>query len=69
MNEETPKLRLLKVVVQPVFAVDDGHSLTERAAEPVVVPASEWADYPTTGFAEAMRSLQEELDRGAGLGG
>lgn len=39
-------LRLLKVVVQPVFAVDDGKSLEEQTSQPITVAASEWPDFP-----------------------
>jgi hypothetical protein len=42
------KLRLVKVVLQPVFVIDDGGSLEENAAEPITVSAAEWADYPAT---------------------
>ena len=56
------RLRLLKVIVQPVFAVDDGEALTETAAEPVVVSPADWPTYPTTGFAEAFTALQAQCD-------
>jgi hypothetical protein len=65
-----PKLRLLKVIVQPVFAVDDGESLSEQAAQPIVVPAAEWPTYATTNFVQAMEDLQAQLDaatQGAGI--
>lgn len=56
-----PKLRLLKVIVQPVFVLDDGESLTEQVAEPVAVPPSEWPTYPTEGFARGVAALSEQL--------
>ncbi len=56
------KLRLLKVIVQPVFAVDDGETLTESPAEPVVVKPEDWPTYPTTQFVEAVAALQAQLD-------
>jgi hypothetical protein len=56
------KLRLLKVIVQPVFVVDDGETLTERITEPVVVPASEWPTYPTEGFARGFEALRKEVE-------
>ena len=56
------KLRLLKVIVQPVFVVDDGENLTEQATDPVVVSAKDWPDYPTTGFAAAVERLEQSLD-------
>jgi hypothetical protein len=57
-----PRLRLLKVIVQPVFAVDDGESLSEQAAQPIVVQAAEWPTYATTNFVQAMEDLQAQLD-------
>jgi hypothetical protein len=56
------KLRLLKVIVQPVFAVDDGETLTETSAEPVTVTPADWPTYPTTRFIEALNTLQTQLD-------
>ena len=58
-------LRLLKVVVQPVFAIDDGETLTETTAEPVVVASADWPTYPATRFLEAVDELQAQLDTGA----
>jgi hypothetical protein len=58
-------LRLLKVVVQPVFAIDDGETLTETTAEPVVVASADWPSYPATRFLEAVNELQAQLDTGA----
>lgn len=56
------KLRLLKVIVQPVFAVDDGKTLVETPAEPVVVSPADWPTYATTQFVEAFKALQAQLD-------
>lgn len=56
------RLRLLKVIVQPVFAIDDGETLTETTAEPVVVAAADWPTYPATRFLDAVDALQAELD-------
>jgi hypothetical protein len=57
------KLRLLKVLVQPVFVLDDAEAgLTEVVAEPVTVSAQEWMTYPSTGFSEAFQALREQLD-------
>jgi hypothetical protein len=58
------RLRLLKVIVQPVFAIDDGETLAETSAEPIVVTPAEWPTYPTTGFVEAVDVLQTQLDGG-----
>jgi hypothetical protein len=36
------RLRLVKVVCQPVFVVDDGESLAEQVAQPIEVGAADW---------------------------
>jgi hypothetical protein len=56
------KLRLLKVIVQPVFVVDDGEQLLEQAAEPVSVTAAEWPTYASTSFADAFEQLRNQVE-------
>jgi hypothetical protein len=60
------KLRLVRVVVQPEFVVDDGENLTPftegDAALTAVVTAKAWPDYPTTGFADAVKKLESDLN-------
>ena len=56
------KLRLLKVIVQPIFAIDDGETLTETPADPVVVRPGDWPTYPTTQFVDAVDALAVQLD-------
>jgi hypothetical protein len=56
------KLRLLKVIVQPVFVVDDGEQLVEQTAEPVVVSPADWPTFATTAFLDGVQQLQEQLD-------
>ena len=56
------KLRLLKVICQPIFVLDDGENLTEQAAEPVSVPAAEWPTYPTEAFARSFETLRREVE-------
>lgn len=56
------KLRLLKVIVQPVFVVDDGETLTEHPAQPVTVAPADWPTYATTTFVEGFAELQARLD-------
>ncbi len=58
------KLRLLKVICQPVFVLDDGETLVEQPAQPVVVPAHEWPTYPTTAFAESFEQLRRQVEDG-----
>ncbi len=59
------KLRLLKVIVQPVFVLDDGETLIEQAGQPVEVPASEWPTFATGAFAEGFNALRQQIE-GAG---
>lgn len=57
------RLRLLKVLVQPVFVVDDGDSLTERPGNPVEVPASQWRAFGAGSFSpEDIAALQAQID-------
>lgn len=55
------KLRLVKVVVQPHFVLDDGEVLSEQVAQPVEVKASEWPTYATTTFVQATEDLERSL--------
>ena len=54
--------RLLKVIVQPVFVLDDGEHLAELIIDPVVVPAADWPTYPTVGFAAAVEMLRSQFE-------
>jgi hypothetical protein len=56
------RIRLLKVIVQPVFVVDDGERLIEQVAEPVTVNPTDWPTFATTTFVEGMAALQAQLD-------
>jgi hypothetical protein len=63
------KLRLVKVMVQPVFMVDDGETLTEIEHAAIAIPAAEWPTYSSERFpreTEAWeKSLNEELPSSA----
>lgn len=56
------RLRLLKVIVQPVFVVDDGENLVEHAVDPVVVTSEDWPTYPTGGFAAGFAALRSQVE-------
>lgn len=57
------RLRLLKVMVQPVFVVDDGEALAEQPGQTVEVPAAAWRAFGETSFnTEEMATLQEQYD-------
>lgn len=39
------RLRVLKLIVQPVCLADDGETLSEVPVAPVEVPYARWADF------------------------
>lgn len=63
------KLRLVKVLVQPVVMLDDGTTLTEVEHPAVAIPAEEWATYSSDRFPAEMaaweKALNEPLASGA----
>jgi hypothetical protein len=62
------KVRLLKVVVQPVFVLDDGDELTEVQHPATVIPAAEWPTYSSERFPSEVAEWQAKLDAEAGEG-
>jgi len=57
------RVRLLKVLVQPVFALDDGENLDPMPEHRVVeIPASEWPTYSSERFPREMVQMQRDLD-------
>lgn len=58
---KTPKLRLVKVIVQPLFVLDDGESITEVEHGAVAIPAKEWPTYYDR-FAREVEEWQKRLD-------
>lgn len=50
------RLRLLKVIVQPVFVEDDGENLTERPTDAKAIAAAEWPEF-VAGFEQSMAEL------------
>jgi hypothetical protein len=56
------RLRLLKVIVQPVFVLDDGETLSEVTPQPFVVTAKEWPTYPVDGFLRQFAEAEEQFN-------
>lgn len=52
------RLRLVKVVVQPFYVVDDGDTLTEANAQPLSVAAADWPGLPE--LLELQRAAREQ---------
>lgn len=56
------RLRLVKVIVQPVFVLDDGEDIVEINHQPTVIPASEWPTYSSVRFPRELKEWQAHLD-------
>lgn len=58
-----PRLRLVKVIVQPVVVLDDGHNLREVQTQTIEVVPAEWPDFPAK-LAEQMARADIHEDAG-----
>lgn len=57
-----PRLRLVKVVVQPVLVLDDGDTLQEVQSTAVEVMAADWSRWSAESFSEpGLAKLRDEL--------
>jgi hypothetical protein len=57
------ELRLLKVIVQPVFVLfDDSGGASEIVPQPITVSSAEWPTFAAGGFEEATHALRDELE-------
>ncbi|MDB5165318.1 MAG: hypothetical protein JWM00_208 [Candidatus Saccharibacteria bacterium] len=47
-----PKIqaRLLKIVVQPIFVMDDGTTIEEATGQPITVAAKDWQAFTANAF-------------------
>ena len=61
------QLRLLKVLVQPVFVYEDPDGVMTEITlpQPALVTAKEWPGYATGRFLEAQAALQAEFNAAA----
>lgn len=59
------RIRLVKVVVQPVFMIDDGVNITEVEQPPVAIPAAEWPTYSNERFPREVAEWQERINAGS----
>jgi hypothetical protein len=60
-----PRIRLVKVVIQPVVMLEEDGELVEVDHPPVVVPAAEWPTYSSERFPREIQEWQERLDAAA----
>ena len=56
------KLRLVKVLVQPVFVLDDGETVTELEHGAIAIPAAEWPTYSSERFPAEVAAWQTQID-------
>ena len=57
------KLRLVKVIVHPVFVIDDGQNIEEMPLHPpVTIPAAEWSSYSAERFPREVIAWQQRLE-------
>lgn len=56
------RLRLVKVLVQPVFVLDDGETLTEITGQAGTVSAAEWPSYATERFLKQVSEAEVALN-------
>ena len=57
------KARLIKVLVQPVFVIDDGENIEEVEHPVVVIPAQEWPMYSGSRFQREVKAWEAELNQ------
>ncbi|MCU1361265.1 MAG: hypothetical protein JWN99_2554 [Ilumatobacteraceae bacterium] len=57
------RVRLLKVLVQPVVVIDDGQTLTELTLPGVAVTAANWPTFSAQALGDAeLQALAEQLE-------
>lgn len=57
------KLRLVKVLVQPVFVVDDGETVTEVEHGAIAIPAADWPTYSSERFPAEVAAWEASLNQ------
>lgn len=57
------RIRLIKVVVQPVFVVDDGEHITEIEHPAIMIPAADWPKYSNERFPVEVAEWQERINK------
>ncbi|MEA2552425.1 MAG: hypothetical protein QOJ65_601 [Fimbriimonadaceae bacterium] len=63
----TRRLRLLKVIVQPIFVIDENQeALSELDVRPIEVSAQDWPAFASIGFSQAIEILRREVEGSGG---
>lgn len=55
------QIRLLKMIIQPVFVMDDGTTLEEQPGEPFTIREADIATFPET-WAASFAQLREQME-------
>jgi hypothetical protein len=56
-----PKIRLVKMLVQPVFIIDHGTYVEELEHQPVTITARDWPAYSAETFPRELMQLERDL--------
>lgn len=56
------RLRLVKVLVQPVFVLDDGENVTELEHPAIAIPAAEWSTYSGERFPREVAEWEAQIN-------
>ena len=56
------RLRLVKVLVQPVFVLDDGETITEMPHDPIAISAADWPTYSGERFPREVAEWEKQLN-------
>lgn len=56
------RLRLVKVLVQPVFVLDDGENVEEIEHPPIAIPAADWPTYSGERFPREIADWEALLN-------
>jgi hypothetical protein len=59
-----PRLKLVKVVVQPHFVIDHGDHADELIHPPIAIPASEWPRYSSERFPRELAAFRKQIAEG-----
>lgn len=59
------RLRLVKVLVQPVFVLDDGENVEELEHPPIAIPAADWPTYSSERFPRELAEWEKRLNEEA----
>lgn len=62
------RLRLVKVVVQPVFVLDDGENVTEVDHPAIAIPAADWPTYSADRFPREVAEWETRINADGGNG-